>query len=117
MLLPPSESISDVHDAQNEGLRSDLAAVVIDGDIVVYDSRRAESHVLSGGAVAVWMALEDGGVTGVVARVANAVGLEPDVLADDVDGVVQSFRDLGFFDRLPPAGAIDAGGPGSGSDG
>ena len=95
MLLPPSESTSDVHDEQ---LRSDLAAVAIDGDIVVYDARRGESHVLAGGAVAVWMALEDGGVAGVVARVADAVGLEPMALADDVDGVVQSFRELGFFD-------------------
>lgn len=96
---------SELGDPSAERLRPDLAAVVIDGDIVVYDSARGESHVLAGGAVAVWMALEDGGVAGVVERVAAAVGLEPAALAGEIDSVLQSFRDLGFFD---PPGAAEA---------
>ena len=96
---------SELQDPEAGQLRSDLAAVVIDGDIVVYDAARSESHVLAGGAVAVWMALEDGGVAGVVERVAAAVGLEPAALADEIHSVLQSFGQLGFFD--PPRSAED----------
>lgn len=96
---------SELRDPRDEQLRADLAAVVIDGDIVVYDAVRGESHVLAGGAVAVWMALEDGGVAGVVERVADAVGLEPETLADEIDTLLQSFRALGFFDA--PQSATD----------
>jgi hypothetical protein len=88
---------SELHEPPAEHLRSDLAAVMIDGDIVVYDAVRGESHVLSGGAVAVWMALEDGGVAGVVERVAASVGLEPGELADEIHSVLESFTTLGFF--------------------
>jgi len=104
----------ELQDPQAEYLRSDLAAVVIDGDIVVYDALQGGSHVLSGGAVAVWMALEDGGVTGVVERVAAAVGLEPEVLSDEIGSVLQSFRTLGFFDQTPTLDgpAYESGGDG-----
>jgi hypothetical protein len=88
---------SELQDPQAQQLRSDLAAIVIDGDIVVYDALQGGSHVLAGGAVAVWMALEDGGVPGVVERVADAVGLEPAVLSDEIDSVLSTFRTLGFF--------------------
>lgn len=94
---------SELHDPQSQHLRSDLAAVVIDGDIVVYDAIQGGSHVLSGGAVAVWMALEDGGVPGVVERVADAVGLEPEVLSDEIESVLSTFRTLGFFDAPQPS--------------
>jgi hypothetical protein len=97
---------SELLDPRAEQLRPDLAAVVIEGDIVVYDAARGESHVLAGGAVAVWMALEDGGVAGVVERVAAAVGLEPAALADEIDSVLQSFRELGFFDSPRSAGDL-----------
>lgn len=94
---------SEPHELQTQHLRSDLAAVVIDGDIVVYDALQGGSHVLAGGAVAVWMALEDGGVPGVVERVSDAVGLEPDVLSDEIDSVLSTFRTLGFFDVPQPS--------------
>lgn len=93
---------SEPQDPQAEHLRDDLAAVVIDGDIVVYDALKGESHVLAGGAVAVWMALEDGGVAGVVERVAEAVGLEPQQLSDEIESVLGTFRTLGFFDEPQP---------------
>lgn len=108
---------SELREPRAEYLRADLAAVVIDGDIVVYDAQHRGSHVLSGGAVAVWMALEDGGVRGVVDRVADAVGLEPAVLAEEIRAVLQSFRDLGLFEESTPTHHSDGPTDGAGVGG
>lgn len=81
-------------------LRDDLAAVLIDGDIVVYDAVAHTSHVLSGGAVAVWVALEDG-ADDVAAGVGELTGADPDAIRDDVERTVDEFRELGFFGEAP----------------
>ncbi|WP_148288475.1 PqqD family protein [Ilumatobacter nonamiensis] len=79
-------------------LRDDLGAVAVDGDIVVYDATAETAHVLSGGAVAVWLALEnETGPRDVTARVAEIVGEDPRVIADEVDDAVRSFRERGFL--------------------
>lgn len=86
---------------------------MIDGDIVVYDAVGEGSHVLSGGAVAVWIALDEGGIERIHERVAAAVGLDVATVADDVDTAVTTFRKLGFFetpsdgDDHPPSHEAD----------
>jgi septum formation inhibitor MinC len=80
----------DPHDT----LRDDLAVVEIDGDLVVYDPVHLESHVLSGGAVIVWVELDGQTVDGLTERVAARVGLAVDDLAAEVESVVAQFSAL-----------------------
>lgn len=81
-------------------LRDDLAAVMIDGDIVVYDAVAQTSHVLTGGAVAVWVALEeDEGRGGDVGHaVARLTGEDSTTIRAEVERAVEEFGALGFFD-------------------
>lgn len=76
----------------------DLAAVVLDGDLVVRDARAGRTNLLPSGAATMWIALEDGGVPGVVEHVTDAVGVEPGMLVDEVDSLLRSFRGLGLFE-------------------
>lgn len=81
----------------HDTLRDDLAVVEIDGDLVVYDPVQLESHVLSGGAVIVWLELDGQSVDGLTERVAARLGLAMDEIADDVTGVLTQFQALGLL--------------------
>ena len=88
-------------------LRDDLGAVAVDGDIVVYDPTSETSHILSGGAVALWIALEEDDGRDVVERVAELVGADPAAIDAEVRQALESFGERGFL-----AGADDAGSSG-----
>ena len=92
-------------------LRDDLGAVAVDGDIVVYDPVSEMSHILSGGAVALWIALEDDDERDVVERVAELVGAEPAAIDAEVRQALQSFGERGFLDDPRGSDRVD------GSDG
>lgn len=96
-----------VTDADVHTLRPDLAAVEIDGEIVVYDPVEGAAHLLSGGAVAVWCALDGQPIAGLDERVANLVGLGPDDVAGEVARVVASFADLGLLSGTDPSAVVD----------
>jgi hypothetical protein len=81
----------------HDTLRDDLAVVEIDGDLVVYDPVQLESHVLSGGAVIVWVELDGQTVDGLTERVAARVGLAVDEIAGEVAGVLTQFQALGLL--------------------
>jgi hypothetical protein len=86
----------------HDTLRDDLAVVEIDGDLVVYDPVHLESHVLSGGAVIVWVELDGQSVDGLTERVAARVGLAVDDIADEVESVVARFQALGLLSSSAP---------------
>jgi len=79
-------------------LRDDLGAVAVDGDIVVYDPAAETSHILTGGAVALWIALEDDDGRDVVDRVAELVGADPGAIDAEVRQALRSFGERGFLD-------------------
>ena len=89
-------------------LRDDLGAVAVDGDIVVYDPTSETSHILSGGAVALWIALEDDDGRDVVERVAELVGADPMVIDAEVRQALQSFEDRGFLHTADTGHDTDA---------
>jgi hypothetical protein len=83
--------------SSDECLRDDLGVVEMDGDIVVYDQTRHRVHVLAGGAVLVWAALEEGETGSVAERVADRVGVPVADLAPEIDTVLAQFRDNGLL--------------------
>ncbi len=78
-------------------LRKDLAAVEIDGDLVVYDPREPACHVLSGGAVLVWLDLEGSTTEGLVERVQRRIGPSAADIEQEILEVVKDFDGLGFL--------------------
>lgn len=88
-------------------LRPDLAVVEVDGDLVVYDPASAGTHVLSGGAVVVWVELDGASTEGLAERVAERVGLQVDDVREQVDDVVRQFGELGLLSGAAADGVRD----------
>jgi len=93
-------------DSINSGarIRSDLAVVELDGDLVVYDPAEPACHVLSGGAVVVWAELDEHGPDGVVERVCQRVGGAADEIGDQIRDVLADFARLGLLEPVFAAG-------------
>ena len=80
-------------------IRSDVAWVEIDGDIVVYDPLGPTTHILSGGAALVWLELLEVGTLGtqtVLERIAHRVGSETDNLGGEILGVLERLVSIGL---------------------
>jgi hypothetical protein len=91
-------------------LRRDLLAVFVDDDLVVVDPGAHRSHVLQGGAVAVWAALELHG--GTACELAAAVGtvtgiqeVDSPQFAEQVGRALDAFADLGLLETDPTTGS------------
>lgn len=78
-------------------LRDDLAAVEVDGDLVVYDAETPACHVLAGGAVLVWLALEGATTEGLAERVIQSLETADDDVVDQVSRLVGQFDQLGLL--------------------
>lgn len=92
--MPPySDDPGDTATAARR-LRDDLAAVEVDGDIVVYDPAAPACHVLSGGAVLVWMCLDGFSTDGVIDRVLQHTGDDDAGLPEQIMAVVDEFEGL-----------------------
>ena len=81
-------------------IRHDLAVVEVEDDLVVYDAARSVCHVLSGGAVTVWAALEGTTTADIVDRVCQRVGRDRREIGGEVESVI---ADLERLQLLIPA--------------
>lgn len=80
-------------------IRSDVAWVEIDGDIVVYDPVGPMTHILSGGAALVWLELAEVGTLDaprLVELVARRVGSETEELRSEIHGVLEQLVSIGL---------------------
>ena len=82
-------------------IRSDLAAVEIDGEVVVYEPTEPTCHILSGGAAIVWIELESSNTDHIVDRVCERVGLRPDEIEVEVLGVIDNLNELELLEPIP----------------
>ena len=80
-------------------VRSDVAWVEIDGEVVVYDAASASSYLLNPTGGLVWSALDGTGTLGeIAADLADAFGADPEQVAVDVIAVVVDFAGKGLIE-------------------
>ena len=96
----PANHLSPADSNSGARLRSDLAVVELDGDLVVYDPVEPACHVLSGGAVIVWAELDGNGSEGLVERICRRVGADLEQIGDEIRGVLTDFARLGLLEPV-----------------
>ena len=98
MKLTPPNRNPDAH----RHLRSDLMTAETDGDLVVLDSEQKRWHVLTGGAVFVWIELADQSTDGLFERMAVRCEIPTSSIATDVERTLDEFSALDLFEHTSP---------------
>jgi len=82
-------------------VRSDVAWVEIDGEVVVYDAASASSYLLNPTAGLIWSALDGAGTLGeIAADLADAFDAEPEQVIVDVIVAVADFAGKGLIEGI-----------------
>ena len=83
--------------------KGDLAAVELDGELVLYDEHTASVHHLNPTASVVWQCLDgDASVAAIARDLSMAYSVEEAVVVQDVLDVVQQFARMGLLDSGAP---------------
>ena len=97
--LPPDVEAIDA--AFLGQVRSDVAWVEIDGEVVVYDAARASSYLLNPTGGLIWSALDGTGTLGeIAADLADAFGADPEQVIVDVIAAVVDFAGKGLIEGI-----------------
>lgn len=82
-------------------VRSDVAWVEIDGEVVVYDAASASSYLLNPTAGLIWSSLDGTGTLGeIAADLAEAFGADPEQVIVDVIAAVVDFAGKGLIEEI-----------------
>lgn len=101
--------------------RTDVAAAELDGDVVLYDERSSQLHILNPTAGVVWAHCDgSASLAHVIDELSRIFGVERAQLADDVITMVRDLGRLGVLEGLsttPPAPLGGSSPPGKDHDG
>ena len=101
--------------------RTDVAAAEVDGDVVLYDERSSQLHILNPTAGVVWAHCDgSASLAQIIDELSRIFGVEGSQLADDVTTMVRDLGDLGVLEGLattPPAPLGGSSPPATGHDG
>ena len=79
--------------------RGDVSLKRTGDEALLLDERNGQVHVLNGTAAEVWeLCAGDSTVEGVATALASSYGLGQEAVRDDVENIVETFRELGLLE-------------------